>query len=257
MQRLLVRYLDGVELVPVDSLADAIHELEQTPSQLLLVNDTNMGDRLQQIERLQLPYSTPAILCSMPSADEYASSLGVADYLLKPVSREQLLGALAPFPGNKVLLVDDDPDVLRLFRRMLVSTERKFQVLRAKNGPQALQLMAQAQPDVVLLDLIMPNMDGFQLLAQKNLDPAVRKIPVVVVSSLDPAGHPIVSQSLAVTRSDGISTHQLLACIEGLLQLLSPQRTGLGIQRGEEFFTANRLAQKSAGAEGVGEPFLG
>jgi CheY-like chemotaxis protein len=156
-----------------------------------------------------------------------------------------------------VLLVDDDPDVLHLFRRMLASAERPFQVLRARNGPQALQLMAQARPDVVLLDLIMPNMDGFQLLAQKNLDPALNAIPVIVVSSLDPTVHPIVSRSLAVTRSEGISTHQLLACIEGLLQLFSPQRTGLGVQRSQEFVPANGLAQEPAGAEGVGQPFLG
>jgi signal transduction histidine kinase/CheY-like chemotaxis protein len=257
LQRLLARYLGGVELVPAGSLADALRELEETPSQLLLVNETNVGDRLQEIERQQLPYGTPAIVCSMPGTHEYASSLGVSAYLLKPLSREQLLSALAQFPGNKVLLVDDDPDVLRLFRRMLASAERSFQVLRARNGPQALQIMAQARPDVVLLDLLMPHMDGFQLLAQKNLDHILRKIPVIVISSLDPTGHPIVSRSLAVTRGEGISTHQLLACIEGLLQVLSPQRTGLGIQRGEEFVPANGLAQEPAGAQGTGELFLG
>lgn len=256
LQRLLARHLGAIDLVPAGSLADALRELEQTPSQLLLVNGSNVGDCLQEIETLQVPYGTPAIVCSLPGAHEYALSLGVYDYLLKPLSREQLLSALAPFPGNKVLLVDDDPDVLRLFRRMLASAERPFQVLRARNGAQALQLMAQARPDVVLLDLLMPDMDGFQLLAQKNLDPVLRAIPVIVVSSLDPTGHPIVCKSLAVTRGDGISTHQLLACIEGLLQLLSPQRTGLGIQRSKEFIPANGLAQEAAGAEGAGELLL-
>ena len=72
-----------------------------------------------------------------------------------------------------VLLVDDDPEVLRLFARMLSSSERGYRLMQATSGERALDLMRERQPDVVLLDLIMPRMDGFQILQAKSQDPAI------------------------------------------------------------------------------------
>jgi CheY-like chemotaxis protein len=68
----------------------------------------------------------------------------------------------------------------------------------------------------------MPEMNGFQLLAAKNEDPALRDIPVVVISARDPAGQLIVSDSLTVTRGGGLSVPQLLASIEALSRILAP-----------------------------------
>jgi len=82
----------------------------------------------------------------------------------------------------------------------------------------------------VLLDLIMPGMDGFQVLQEKSQDPAIRDIPVVVVSSRDPSGEPVVRMStssdvLTVTRSGGLSVRDLLACIQAVSEALSPSKT--------------------------------
>ncbi|MBX2999717.1 MAG: response regulator [Caldilineaceae bacterium] len=252
LERLLARYLDRAEIVAVKSLDEAVIEVERTPSQMLLINDSNMGDNFQRLEGVRLPNGLPVVLCSVPGTDEYALSLGVSAYLIKPVARERLLGVLEPFAAKKVLLVDDDPNLLRLFRRMLASANRGYQVLRAKNGRQALQVLTQDRPDVVILDLLMPEMDGFQLLAQKNADPALREIPVIIVSSQDPNGQPIVSRSLIVTRSGGISIPQFLGCIEGISQLLSAQPVAMSVQQPQEVVLANGLAQESRGAEGEG-----
>jgi signal transduction histidine kinase/DNA-binding response OmpR family regulator len=234
LQRLLTRYLAPVELIAVDSWEAARAALAQTPSQLLLVNETSVGLTLQQLEAERLPYNTPLIVCSVPGAQDYALALGASDYLVKPVGSEQLLAALAPFRQRKVLLVDDDPDLLRLFRRILAGSAHEYQVLRAQSGAQALQIMRQEQPSVVLLDLLMPDMDGFQLLAQKSLDPAIQAIPVIVVSAQNPSGQPVVSQTLAVRHSDGLTPHQLVRAIAGLLQLFSPQAVDLGVDRDRE-----------------------
>ena len=152
-----------------------------------------------------------------------SKGLDVTDYLLKPVSREHLLATvdrLAP-TGGTIMIVDDEPDALRLFWRMLASAGHDYQVLTATDGEQALALARDARPDVILLDLIMPGMDGFQVLAERHRDAALQAIPVVAVSALDPAGHPIVSNSLAVTRGGGISAQQFLACVDGLSHLLA------------------------------------
>jgi CheY-like chemotaxis protein len=75
--------------------------------------------------------------------------------------------------------------------------------------------------DAVLLDLVMPEMDGFQVLAVMSEDAAMRDIPVILVSARDPFAQPIVSNALSVTCRDGLSVQQLLACIESLSAILS------------------------------------
>src|SRR5262249_39455519 len=134
------------------------------------------------------------------------------------------LTALArlPSPAEVVLIVDDESDAQRLFRRMLVSAGRGYRVLRATDGRHALAVLRDERPDVVLLDLAMPGVDGFQFLARKNADPRLRDIPVVVLSARDPSGQPIVSGALAVTRGDGLSLAQLLRCVETISGILSP-----------------------------------
>jgi CheY-like chemotaxis protein len=159
----------------------------------------------------------------VPGEDVVARRLGVVHYFLKPITRETLLTALTGLgEGIKsVLVVDDHPEALQLFVRML-STEDKYDVLQAKNGQRALDLLRQRQPDALLLDLIMPGIDGFQVLQEKSQDPSIRDIPVIVISSRDPSGEPIMSDTLTVTHSGGLSVRDFLACIQSVSEILSP-----------------------------------
>jgi UDP-N-acetylglucosamine:LPS N-acetylglucosamine transferase len=74
----------------------------------------------------------------------------------------------------------------------------------------------------MLLDLIMPEMDGFQVLKEKSKDPAIKDIPVVVISSRDPMGGPLMSNNLMVTRQGGLTMSELIACVQSLSQILNP-----------------------------------
>jgi len=123
---------------------------------------------------------------------------------------------------KSVLLVDDEPEVLQLFARMLSSAERNYRILQATNGQWALSLLRERQPDVMLLDLIMPGVDGFQVLWEKSRDSTIREIPVVVISARDPSGEPIVSDTLTVTRGGGLSVRDILACIQAVSEVLAP-----------------------------------
>jgi signal transduction histidine kinase/CheY-like chemotaxis protein len=224
MQRLLTRYLDHVEIATSPDLEQALAELPQSPAQALLINDIHIGDALQQINNAQaLPYATPAIVCAIPGKEQAAGELGVFDYLVKPISREALLSCLDRVDGkvSTVLLVDDEPDALRLFGRMLNEADRGYRVVRASSGRQALEILRQDRPDVMLLDLVMPEMDGFQLLSIKSQDPELRDIPVILISARDPLGQPIVSNGLAVTCQRGMSAREVLACIDALSRILS------------------------------------
>ncbi|MGQ9681081.1 MAG: ATP-binding protein [Anaerolineae bacterium] len=240
LQRLLKRYLDGAEVAPVSSLQQAAAELAHQPAQALIVNGPSLSETLQNLKTsATLPQTTPAILCSLPTPEEAAGLWGAAGYLVKPVAREALLAVLdrlAP-SGKAVLVVDDEPEALQLFRRMLASAERGYRVFLASNGQQALDLLRTEQVDVVLLDLVMPEMDGFRLLEARTQMPALRSVPFVVISAQDPAGQPVVTDTLVVTRGGGLSVPQLLACIEGLTHLL-----GTAGQVGAPGQTADSLA---------------
>jgi CheY-like chemotaxis protein len=178
-------------------------------------------ERLYELS--SLPEGTPAIVCSVPGIQQAADRLGVSDYLVKPISRDALLAALErlELKGSTVLIVDDEPDAQTLFRRMLSSAPQPYRVLRAGNGREALDLLGTERPDVILVDLVMPGMDGFRLLEAKSQDPTLCDIPAIVISARDPAGQPIVSNALAITKQGGLSMHQLLACIEAVMRILS------------------------------------
>jgi CheY-like chemotaxis protein len=96
-----------------------------------------------------------------------------------------LLAALARIPklatGKEVLVVEDDAGMRGLLRRMLEAED--WTVAEAENGRQALDRLAQAQPSLIILDLLMPVMDGFEFIEELHQDERWRKIPVIVVSA--------------------------------------------------------------------------
>lgn len=244
LQRLLTRYLDHAEVVAAADLRAATEELARTPAQALVINSMQMDEWLFRLAAdARIPYSTPVIVCSLPGSVDSAHALGVSDYLVKPVDARRLIEAIERALRDRrsqattashraadeasrptVLVVDDEPDAQRLFWRILSASPHSYHVLTATDAQQAIQIMRDQQPDVVLLDLVMPDVSGFQLLALKQADPALRPIPVLVVSARDFTGQAILSNAVGVTRPGGLSLHQLLACVESLSLVLSPLR---------------------------------
>jgi signal transduction histidine kinase/DNA-binding response OmpR family regulator len=223
MRRLFSRYMDGYDVLPAAGLEDALGRLSRAPAQALLINDLDVARAVQRLDAAALPFGVPAVVCAIPGVEEATSGLEVADYLVKPISRPQLLAALDRLEGRveTVLIVDDEPDALQLFWRMLARADRPYRVLRAYDGRQALEVLRAEPVDAVLLDLAMPEMDGFQFLAARAQEPALRDIPVILISARDPLGHPIVSKTLAVTLADGLSARQIVECVEALSGILS------------------------------------
>jgi len=222
LHRLLSRYLADAEIVSVSDMAEVAHELRRSPARALIANIPPV-DRSSFLQN-DLPQDLPTVMCWVPGAHEAARQLGVVRYLVKPVTRETLLSTLESLDGTvrRILLVDDQPEALQLFSRLFASADRRYELLLASNGQRALDLMRERQPDVVLIDLIMPGMDGFQLLQQKNQDNALRHIPAIVISSRDPIGEAVISDGVVVARAGRLSARDLLACIQSVSQVLSP-----------------------------------
>ena len=112
--------------------------------------------------------------------------LGATDYLTKPVQRDRLVGLLRTHchdPAAPVLVVEDDAATREMLQRML---EREgFAVAEAADGRAGLERVAEQLPSLILLDLLMPQMNGFEFLAELQSRPEWRSIPVVVVTAKD------------------------------------------------------------------------
>ena len=127
----------------------------------------------------------PVIIVSMVDERGKGLALGAADYLVKPVARGDLLEALArvtPLPAyGKVLAIDDDPIALELIRAVLEPVG--YTVLIARGGEEGVALAQAELPDVVLLDLAMPEVDGFAFVERLKDDPVTDAIPIVILTS--------------------------------------------------------------------------
>jgi signal transduction histidine kinase/CheY-like chemotaxis protein len=228
MSRLLQRYAQTASFKAMQDLKAAVAELGREPAQALLVNSPDVLDPAALLEIARdlsdLPYGTPAIACWLPGVESAAQRLGVTGYLVKPVTGEELLSAVAGAGEHvrKVLVVDDDPDVLQLFGRLLTTAPTPYTVWRAETGDIALDVMRQRRPDLVLLDLMMPEKDGFQVLREKQADAAIRDIPVIVVSAKDPLEDEIATDLLVVTRKGGIGARDLLTLMQRIADALAP-----------------------------------
>jgi signal transduction histidine kinase/CheY-like chemotaxis protein len=225
MQKLLNRYLENCEIVSLPGLDEALADIHRTPAQMLLVNGLSSQETLARLAQSSaLPYSTPAIVCPIPGTEEASNALGATSYLVKPISEVALLASINAIEPtvHRILLVDDEPDALQLFRRILLSTGRDYRVLRATNGRQALEVLEDNLVDVILLDLSMPEMDGYQFLSIRNQVPRIRDIPVILISARHPTGEPIASSALTITRGGGLPVSQIMSCVKAMMSILSP-----------------------------------
>ncbi len=130
----------------------------------------------------------PIIICSIVEEEEKGFSLGAADYLVKPILQDDLLLSLNRLNGDgtitEVLIIDDSPDDLRLLER-IISEKGNYLTLTAEGGLAGWNAIQQKKPHAIILDLFMPDMDGFAIIEKLKTSPELRDIPVIVISGAD------------------------------------------------------------------------
>jgi CheY-like chemotaxis protein len=128
----------------------------------------------------------PVVLLTIVDEKNRGYSLGAVEYLVKPVDREKLTQTLRRICGSvrgRVLLIDDDDIIRRQMRLQL--QHNGWDISEAENGRVALARLEEARPDAIILDLIMPEMDGFEFVDEMRRRPEWHDIPVIVVTSKD------------------------------------------------------------------------
>ena len=132
----------------------------------------------------------PVVMVTIVDDRKIGFTLGASDYITKPLRAEVLLKTLRKYgcenPPCPVMVVEDDESTRTMVREILES--EGWRVSEAENGKVALKLMAENRPAVIVLDLMMPEMDGFQFIEAMRQHEEWRRIPVVVVTALDLTG---------------------------------------------------------------------
>ena len=133
----------------------------------------------------------PVIMVTILDEKQKGFALGASGYLNKPIDRGRLAAILARFRSTastrRALVVEDDVATREMMRRLLVG--EGWEVAEAGNGREALQRLGRERPDLILLDLMMPEMDGFEFLAECRKVPEYGGIPVIIVTAADLTDH--------------------------------------------------------------------
>ena len=129
----------------------------------------------------------PVVLVTIMRDRDLGFALGAADYLTKPLDREMLMRVVGRHvhgdSRTQVLVVDDDPKTREMLRRTL--QKAGCTVAEAANGSEAIEALERATPGLVLLDLMMPGMDGFEVLERLQGEETWREVPVIIVTAKD------------------------------------------------------------------------
>jgi CheY-like chemotaxis protein len=171
--------------------------------------------------------SIPVVILSVVENRELGISLGAVEHLVKPVDRPALLLALSKAgvlaTKGHILVVDDDADVRSLLEQELVAAG--YRVRTAAGGAQALELLRRERPSALLLDLMMPPPDGFEVIYRLRQDPELREIPVIIITAkeLTASDETVLAQSALRVIRKGPDSAQL---IEEVLRAIAQDGAG-------------------------------
>lgn len=250
MRDLMVRYLskEGFQVETAANGQEGLH-LARTLRPDAITLDVMMPrlDGWSVLSALKAHAETaeiPVIVLTIVDNKQHGFALGAADYLMKPVNYKRLTTLLEkykPQPAQstvqsaatcemkRVLIAEDDLATREMFYRILV--REGWSVSAAENGRVALESIDVYPPDLILLDLMMPEMDGFQFLACLRSHPAGRRIPVIVITAMEltPADHLRLKGSVEqILQKGNYQRDRLLQEVKELVLTCIQQRTHSG-----------------------------
>jgi PAS domain S-box-containing protein len=191
-RELLASYLDpDYQIVMAESGAEALQKARQLrPDAITLDVLMPGGDGFETLVALRRSPETakiPIIIVSIVDQKQVGFALGAADYLIKPIRKPELLQSIRKHvlphadDDSAILLVDDDPKALELLSEILRSAG--YETQSVTSGARALEVLSAKFVGAVLLDLLMPNMDGFQVIRHIREEPKLKELPILVMTA--------------------------------------------------------------------------
>lgn len=192
-RELLSNYLvpNGIEVAMAASSREAVAKAKALQPSAITLNMLMPGksgwETLSDLKRNPYTRAIPVIIVSIVDNKQLGFALGASEYLVKPVSREVLLAAVRNHVStealSKVLVADDDPATLKFIGEILAAAG--IQTVLVSNGHEAIHVLSEQRVSAILLDLLMPGMDGFEVLRSMKEHPKWRNIPVLVLTAKD------------------------------------------------------------------------
>jgi PAS domain S-box-containing protein len=189
------RYLhpQGYQVIPLSDPTRAVERVKQIKPFAVTLDIMMPGiDGWQVLDTLKGDPDTrniPVIICSIIEDLEKGFNLGATDYLVKPILEDDLVNALDRLNADgsirDVLVIDDNPDDLRLIGKILTDDGR-YKAILAEGGRMGWDIISSGKPPhAIILDLFMPEVDGFKILENMQASPKLRDIPIIVISGMD------------------------------------------------------------------------
>lgn len=229
--RIFSEALDGYKITLLSDPEQLFTAAAQYYPRAILIDQAVQQHPLVQNFLHRPPYDVPVIFLTTPVNLNRVTSLpeGVRNYLVKPVSRQTLTETVQALGENvtTLLVVDDDPGMVRFVTQALRSEEAdplKYRFVTAFNGNEAMQHLGQQAIDAVLLDLDLPDMNGFSVLESMQQDACLQKIPVVIISAND-LPQSLVNQrkgDFQVLLNRPFSRRELAEMLKGVLEHAAP-----------------------------------
>lgn len=228
------RYLKnyGFEVVALTNPAKAVEKaVELKPFAITLdimmpqVDGWQVLHELKQDERTR---NIPILVCSILEEEDKGFSLGASEYLVKPFLQDDLINAIHRINREghamEILIIDDDVDDLKFVKKM-VETEPRIHPTLAQGGKAAIDILKNLTPDLIVLDLFMPDLNGFEILEQFKSEPRLAKIPVIVLTGADltPEQKTQLTESSQTLATHGLITESdILKNMEEALERIKP-----------------------------------
>jgi PAS domain S-box-containing protein len=191
-RELLASYLEpDYQIAMADSGPDAVRKAQRLMPDAITLDVLMPGgsgfETLVALRKTSETANIPIIIVSIVDQKHVGFALGAADYLIKPIRKPVLLETIrkhVPFPSDddqSILLVDDDPETLELLEETLRSAGYETQSVRS--GVRALEVLSSKLVSAILLDLLMPVMDGFQVIRHVRQEPTLKELPILVMTA--------------------------------------------------------------------------
>jgi CheY-like chemotaxis protein len=219
---------EGYEVSEASSADEGISRAKETLPSLILLDILMPGksgwQMLQQVRSMPKTRDIPIIVVSVVEEQKLAYSMGVADYFVKPLDKEdkkRLLERVAELgvgPRAKVLVVDDNPSDVKLVASHLEAGG--IRVLRAFGGQEGLMMAKENRPALIVLDILMPDLDGFKVIERLRADQDTRDIPVIILTVKDLTDEEcelLKSQAAAVMKKMSFRREDFLTIVEDIL----------------------------------------
>ncbi|MFH1523519.1 MAG: GAF domain-containing protein [Chloroflexota bacterium] len=215
----------GYEVVALADPTKAVERAQQLKPHAITL-DIMMPGRdgwaiLTELKNNPSTRNIPVIICSILEENDKGYAFGASDYLVKPILQEDLLNALGRINGNSrdVLVIDDNAKDLQLVDKML--QQGKYRPILAQSGTKGWEILSKKSPHAIILDLFMPEMDGFTILEKLRSTPKLSDIPVIVVTGADltvQQKKQLKSHSQSLFQKSSLTEEELLSSLDKVLQ---------------------------------------